>query len=105
MFDPSSQFDHAIWHLIIPAMVGAAIIGIVLRFLVHYTGNALVRFIRNRRKASTPRPPATQTRDAQYCPVCRSPMILRQAKRGAAAGQSFWGCPKYPACRGTRPAP
>jgi len=35
------------------------------------------------------------------CPKCGSAMILRTAKRGANAGGQFWGCPKYPACKGT----
>jgi restriction system protein len=30
-------------------------------------------------------------------------MVLRTAKRGADAGSEFWGCTKYPACKGTRP--
>jgi restriction system protein len=36
------------------------------------------------------------------CPVCGNAMVRRTAKRGANAGNSFWGCPKYPACRGIR---
>jgi restriction system protein len=38
------------------------------------------------------------------CPICQSPMVLRTAKRGKNAGQSFWGCSLYPKCKGTRPA-
>jgi restriction system protein len=38
------------------------------------------------------------------CPICRSPMQLRKASRGAGAAQAFWGCSRFPACRGTRPA-
>ncbi len=38
------------------------------------------------------------------CPICKSPMQLRKASRGASAGKAFWGCSRYPACRGTRPA-
>ncbi|QIB51791.1 restriction endonuclease [Pseudomonas sp. OIL-1] len=34
------------------------------------------------------------------CPVCNSTMIKRLAKRGANAGNAFWGCSKYPGCRG-----
>lgn len=41
---------------------------------------------------------------ATGCPQCGSPMIKRVAKRGANAGQSFYGCSRYPACHGTRPA-
>lgn len=40
---------------------------------------------------------------APVCPVCGSVMVKRIAKRGTATGSEFWGCPKYPACRGTRP--
>jgi restriction system protein len=36
------------------------------------------------------------------CPICGSEMIKRTAKKGANAGSQFWGCIKYPACRGTR---
>ncbi|MDW7712493.1 MAG: restriction endonuclease [Deferrisomatales bacterium] len=37
------------------------------------------------------------------CPRCNTSMVRRVAKRGASAGEAFWGCTKYPACRGTRP--
>ncbi|HEY6640864.1 restriction endonuclease [Povalibacter sp.] len=36
------------------------------------------------------------------CPRCGSSMVGRTAKRGANAGSRFWGCPKYPDCRGTK---
>ena len=39
---------------------------------------------------------------AQSCPVCASSMVKRTAKKGANAGSQFWGCAKYPGCRGTR---
>ncbi len=38
------------------------------------------------------------------CPKCGSRMVMRTAKKGENAGASFWGCPQYPACRGTRDA-
>lgn len=38
------------------------------------------------------------------CPKCGSEMILRTAKQGVNAGQQFYGCSRYPKCRGTRPA-
>jgi restriction system protein len=37
------------------------------------------------------------------CPVCRTLMEVKTAKRGGNAGSQFWGCPNFPACRGTRP--
>ena len=44
----------------------------------------------------------TEQRVTPACPRCGSEMALKQAKRGAGAGQEFWGCMTYPACRGTR---
>lgn len=36
------------------------------------------------------------------CPKCGSKMLLREAKRGANAGNKFWGCSEYPRCRGIK---
>lgn len=36
------------------------------------------------------------------CQLCGSAMIKRKARKGANAGNEFWGCSKYPACRGTQ---
>ncbi len=36
------------------------------------------------------------------CPECSSSMVLRTARRGANAGNQFWGCSNYPKCKGTR---
>lgn len=35
------------------------------------------------------------------CPQCGSSMVLRSAKTGANAGNSFWGCSQYPQCKKT----
>lgn len=35
------------------------------------------------------------------CPKCAQPMVRRMARKGANAGQEFWGCSEYPRCRGT----
>jgi len=34
------------------------------------------------------------------CPRCGSSMLKRLAKSGTNAGNEFWGCSKYPGCRG-----
>lgn len=34
----------------------------------------------------------------KFCPRCESEMILRTAKKGSGAGQTFWGCSRFPAC-------
>lgn len=36
------------------------------------------------------------------CPRCGSRMIRRTARRGTRAGQKFWGCSRYPSCKGVR---
>lgn len=45
-------------------------------------------------------PPPEKT--AATCPACGSEMVRRIARRGRFAGSEFWGCPQYPACKGTR---
>jgi YVTN family beta-propeller protein len=37
------------------------------------------------------------------CPRCGEPMIVRVAGRGQDRGQQFWGCPRFPTCRGALP--
>ena len=39
---------------------------------------------------------------APSCPRCDSPMVERTAKKGRYAGQTFWGCSRYPNCKGIR---
>lgn len=36
------------------------------------------------------------------CPDCGAPMRVRVAQRGRTAGRQFWGCTRYPACKGSR---
>jgi len=48
-------------------------------------------------------PPAEKVKPIETspsCPKCGSAMVLRTAKRGDNAGQEFWGCERYPKCRG-----
>ncbi len=43
-------------------------------------------------------PPEEKT---MYCPQCNAPMRLRSGREGS----EFYGCTRYPECRGTRPVP
>lgn len=47
-----------------------------------------------------PAPVAPPSKTTPACPKCASEMILRTAKSGANQGEQFWGCSKYPSCRG-----
>jgi len=48
--------------------------------------------------SKTPASPAA----TPVCPKCSAPMVQRTARQGANAGAQFWGCTRFPACRGTR---
>lgn len=37
--------------------------------------------------------------DENLCPDCGSKMLSRKNRQ---SGESFWGCTKYPECKGTR---
>jgi restriction system protein len=41
---------------------------------------------------------------ARACPRCGSEMVLRVAKKGPHSGKRFWGCSKFPECRGVASA-
>ncbi len=45
---------------------------------------------------------AVITASEPACPVCKSAMVKRTAKKGTNAGSQFWGCSRFPGCRGTR---
>lgn len=46
--------------------------------------------------------PAPPPLEAPVCEKCGSAMVARVAKRGENAGNEFWGCSRYPACRFVR---
>lgn len=48
-----------------------------------------------------PVPPPNAMTTAPACPRCNEPMVARTAKRGANAGNEFWGCRRYPTCKAT----
>lgn len=64
-------------------------------------GPALRALIGGVKPVPAPGPAAKQS-GVPACPQCGSDMVRRTAKRGANAGNEFWGCSTYPACRGVR---
>ena len=65
----------------------------------------LVRSVQAGREAGPKaEPEPAQAPIPPRCPRCGKEMVLRTARRGSQAGGKFWGCPSYPACRGTLPA-
>ncbi|HET7560868.1 MAG TPA: restriction endonuclease [Rhodanobacteraceae bacterium] len=72
--------------------------------LIH--GAALLAMVRNaqeRRPDGVPHTdqPVSEEAATPDCPSCGTAMVKRANRR---THDAFWGCPKYPACRGTRPA-
>lgn len=55
---------------------------------------------------STDRPLTPEHLDtsAVDCPRCHAPMVSRVARRGPNAGDAFFGCSRFPSCRGVRSA-
>jgi len=47
-------------------------------------------------------PDKSDESDEPTCHLCGKGMRRRTAKQGAFAGQPFWGCSGYPACKGIR---
>jgi restriction system protein len=62
----------------------------------------VVREVRANAPQRSPTPPPTRRIDPS-CPKCGSSMTKRIARRGSNPGATFWGCTRYPKCRGTKP--
>lgn len=63
--------------------------------IVLVDGRLLVNSIRNKE-------PKSELKADIRCPLCGSDMLLRKARKGSNAGNLFYGCTRYPACKGTR---
>lgn len=50
----------------------------------------------------TPTHTASFSKGGVQCPLCGSGMVRRTAKRGPRRGSHFWGCTRYPNCKGAR---
>jgi restriction system protein len=89
--------------------------------LVLVDGPALASLVRDVRTPAATRPtvqpshrapvpplppdrPTAPPSDPLTCPKCGAPMTLRTAKRGNNAGNTFYGCTRYPDCKGIRNA-
>lgn len=76
-------------------------------------GPKLFALIQQVKRSLKPKPSETQTpaKPVHFgttavepvCPQCGANMVRRIARKGDNAGAEFWGCPKFPACRGVRP--
>lgn len=70
-------------------------------------GKLLHAFLRNTRTEKhhtvfQQNKPTSSGELAPVCPLCSSAMVKRTAKRGGNSGGEFWGCSKFPVCKGIR---
>jgi restriction system protein len=64
-------------------------------------GTGLAAMIAVVRQAAPQRPAVAK--DEVRCPKCGGEMTKRTARQGQNAGKSFWGCDRFPDCRGIVP--
>ena len=64
-------------------------------------GSYLLELIQNLQP--TTKKATSQLTSSVACPECGSKMVLRTAQKGPNPGQQFWGCSRFPKCRGTKP--
>lgn len=65
-------------------------------------GTRLVAMVREVKSSAMPQNTPAVSVDAvePSCPECGGKMTRMTARAGANAGQDFWGCSQFPACRG-----
>jgi DNA-binding helix-hairpin-helix protein with protein kinase domain len=55
-----------------------------------------------RQPPSVQGPPSSPSFSTPPCPRCGRTMVRRVARRGQRKGRPFWGCSRFPSCKGTR---
>ena len=71
-----------------------------------YSERLATERLRQRKKDQTDRTDQSDRTDLPQpppCPKCSSLMALRTAKGGKTPGGQFWGCTRYPDCKGLLP--
>ena len=105
MSDPLAPFMHSLWSFAVPVLLACVSVGGLLGLLFRLGGTWSKQSLRRlRQRAVSPAAMPAVASQSPICPSCHNPMILRQTRRGASVGQSFWGCSTYPDCRATKPA-
>jgi ribosomal protein L37AE/L43A len=64
------------------------------------TGRLVPSFRTNREHVKHVKTIVAEKENRQKCPKCGSAMVMRKVKKGQNVGKKFWGCSKFPKCRG-----
>ena len=66
-------------------------------------GKALVKLVNlTNNESPTDSVNIQQSSNTLLCPKCSASMVQRTAKQGVNKGKTFWGCSRFPACKGIR---
>lgn len=63
----------------------------------------LLEAVKQSGESGAPSPVFAKSRLTPTCPKCHAEMTRRQVRKGPQAGTEFWGCTRFPDCRGTLP--
>jgi restriction system protein len=81
---------------------GSTLAGMLKQAKAMRSGGSAEAAARERAAVRAAAPQAPKAEAVPSCPTCQSDMVRRTAGKGPKAGSQFWGCSRYPACRGTR---
>lgn len=103
--DQFNQMFAQVERIIVVFAILIVVVGIPLYWLRLKLERGLIHVIRSARSRREKQKSLAKTVESEispHCPVCNALMVKRVARRGSAAGSTFWGCSNYPKCRGTR---
>lgn len=108
LFKGGKKGDAAIIMLIIMVIVGTAyllwaIVKGICKFVLYLTQTNTVSKAQDVTPARSFRDIARIPNEIS-CPRCHGFMVKRLAKKGPYRGQEFYGCTRFPICKGTRSA-
>ena len=81
---------------VLAAILAAIIIGVITRKVERWSAIFFAKILGKRLPDRYVR---HANANAPACPRCGQTMVLRTKRKD---GSRFWGCPKFPACRGIR---
>jgi hypothetical protein len=106
MADPLAPFVHQFQRTVLVYGVSAIIIGtfagLLYRSLANWFTKRLVELVQRRKSTGIAIQDDLMLDAPPCCPRCGNPMVKRVPKKELKKESGFWGCSRYPQCRGTR---
>lgn len=98
----SDQLNAMVWTKLMPVLILVAIASIAYKLFEYWLIDTIQKWRKtSKSKARIAPAEADNANDFQrpHCPLCNGLMTLRTARKDSS---KFWGCGKFPKCRGTR---